>query len=78
LGETGDGWLFGWGASGPDATTWGVATVSPSYMTAFFDELSFSSFLLHYCGYRDQLAVSFGREPWPGEPTFRPHRHTPR
>jgi len=74
-GETLGGWLCGWGATGPDSATWGTVTVTPTFVPAFTDELSFSTFLLHYSGHRDQLNVFFAREPWPGGPTFQPHGH---
>lgn len=76
-GETADGWLCGWGAGDPDPERWGVALVSPSFTSsAYHDELSFSSFLLHYCGERNQVGVSFARTPWSGGPTFTPHRRS--
>jgi hypothetical protein len=76
-GETADGWICGWGAGDADPNGWGVAMVSPDFQPVYYDELSFTSFLLHYCGERDQLGVSFGRTPWSGGPTFTPHRPHP-
>jgi|GEM_PF-2497420 len=73
-GETADGWLCGWGAADADPDQWGTAMVSPDFNSAFYDELSFSSFLLSYCGERE-YNVFFDRTPWTGGPTFTAHRH---
>jgi hypothetical protein len=74
-GVTGDGWTFAWRFVDRDPGEWPVVMVAPDYTTVFLDELSFSSFLLKYCGHRDQLGVFFARPPWAGAPTFVPHRH---
>jgi len=49
--------------------------IAPQYNTIFHDELSFSSFLLKYCGHRDQTGIFFGRTPWQGGANFAAHRH---
>jgi hypothetical protein len=74
-GVTTDGWICAWRFVDRDPGEWPVLMVAPDYTTVFLDELSFSSFLLKYCGHRDQLGVFFARPPWPAGPTFAPHRH---
>jgi hypothetical protein len=74
-GETTDGWVCAWRFVDRDPGEWPVLMIAPDYNLIFHDELSFSSFLLKYCGERDQLGVFFARQPWGGGPTFVPHPH---
>ncbi|MCP2323431.1 hypothetical protein HDA40_001938 [Hamadaea flava] len=74
-GVTADGWICVWRTLQNDPNLWTVAMIAPNFNTIFHDELSFSSFLLKYCGQRDQTGVFFGRAPWQGGATFVGHRH---
>jgi hypothetical protein len=74
-GETLDGWTCNWRITDLNPDKWGVAMVAPNFQPVFHDELSFSSFLLKYCGHRDQLGVFFARTPWQGGVAFVPQRH---
>jgi hypothetical protein len=74
-GLTADGWICGWRTHGSRSDGWSVVMVSPHNDLVFHDELSFSSFLLRYCGAGDQLGIFHGRQPWMAGPTFTPHLH---
>ncbi|MET7749731.1 SMI1/KNR4 family protein [Micromonospora sp. NPDC005367] len=71
-GETADGWTINWKAGGTDPNQWGVAMIAPNFQPVFFDDFSFSAFLLKYSGQQSQLGVSFARSPWTGGVTFVP------
>jgi hypothetical protein len=74
-GETADGWLCAWRFIDREPEQWPVLMIAPDYNLVFLDELSFSSFLLEYCGHRDQTGVFFARPRWDGGATFVPHAH---
>jgi hypothetical protein len=77
-GESSDGWTFGWGRCGDDPDQWGVVVVKPFPRlgtSVYFPDLSFSSFLVKYCGYRGMADPILGRDPWRGEISLAPHIH---
>jgi hypothetical protein len=77
-GVTSGGWICGWSANGPDPERWGTTSVGPGLrLRNFNEELSFSTYLLHYSCHRDQLLVSFEEDRWRGGIAFAPHRHQP-
>jgi hypothetical protein len=75
-GELPDGTTCAWWTADADPDRWSVALLSPGPMLEFHDELSFSAFLLKYCGQTNQQGAFVGRTPWTGGPTFEPHVHS--
>lgn len=71
-GGTADGWTFCWRPAGSIPELWGVSAIGPGFRRVDSPDLSFSTFLLQYCGAVDGSSLFlFGRDQWTKGPTFR-------
>lgn len=77
-GETSEGRVCGWGPGGDNPDDWGVVVVAPfpkARTMAYFQDVSFSTFLVRYSGLDGNQSFLASPTPWEGPISFTPHRH---